>query len=55
MEDELKRKYILWIDYGYEGYKPTGFNSLKEALEDTKYGHPFFITSGKIDYKVEEE
>jgi len=53
-EDELKRKYILWLDYGHEGWSPTGFNSLTDAIEAPKYGQQFVITSGKIDYKVIE-
>lgn len=53
-ETEVKKKYILWIDYGYEGWKPTGFDTLKEALEHEKYTSNWIITNGKLDYQVLE-
>lgn len=45
--------YILWQNYGCEGWKPTSFNSIKEALEGEKYSE-FTITKA-IDYEVKEK
>lgn len=54
MDDEITKKYILWtlID---NGWHPQGFDTLKEALEKERYTYNWFITGGKIDYKVEED
>lgn len=27
---ETDKKYIVWVDYGYEGWNPTGFETLEE-------------------------
>lgn len=53
MED-VKGPYILWRDYGYEGWKPTNFNSIKEALEAPRYESNFVITK-VCEYEVKEK
>ena len=45
--------YILWLDYGTEGYKPFSFQTLKEALESQKYSSGWIITK-KVEYRVIE-
>lgn len=35
---------ILWQDYGCEGWKPTSFDTIKEALEYNKYQSNWKIT-----------
>ncbi len=42
--DNTKGPYILWKDYGYEGWKPESYNSIKECLEAPKYGNSYIIT-----------
>ena len=45
---------ILWLDYGnYEGWKPVSFDSVKEALEDDRYGNEFRVTR-LTRYEVKE-
>jgi hypothetical protein len=56
MEETLKevnKKYVLWT-YADYGWHPKGFDTLKEALEEERHTYQWFITNGKIDYKVEE-
>lgn len=52
-KEEINKKYILWTYCDY-GWHPKGFDSLKEALESDRYTSEFFITSGKLEYNVEE-
>lgn len=40
--------YVIWIDYGSEGWSPKGYDTPEEVLDaiasgDT-HGHPFVIT-----------
>lgn len=55
MEDkqQLQNKFVLWT-YADYGWHPTGYDTIKEALEATRYTSEFFITSGQIEYKVEQ-
>jgi len=48
--------YIVWVDNGaYEGWSPTSFVSLKEAvLFNETYGSPFVITK-VVDVEVSEK
>lgn len=54
MNKDLSKQYILWIYYGSDGWTPTGFDTIKEALDETKYGNIWKITKN-IDYKVTEK
>jgi len=45
---------ILWIDYGHEGWKPTSYTSVQEALKAPKYGSNYVITR-LVAYTVEEQ
>ena len=51
MNDKPKGPYTLWFDYGYEGWKPTDFATLKEALEADRYTHDWVITKS-VAYDV---
>ena len=44
---------ILWLDYGCEGWKPTSYTSIREALEAQKYGSNYRITR-LVTYEVKE-
>ena len=52
--DDLDKPYIVWIDYGYEGWSPTGYSTLKEAIASNKYGSEWVITGGAIDWTAVE-
>lgn len=47
--------YIVWIDYGCEGWLPTSYPTLKEALLADKYGSKFVVTRGAIDFDAIEK
>lgn len=32
MLDDIKGPIIRWHDYGYEGWKPTSFKTVKDAM-----------------------
>lgn len=53
--EELKKcEYILWKDYGHEGWQPTpciGKKELLEAIAET-YGANYVITKNVLDVKV---
>lgn len=50
---ELENEYILWRDYGSDGWQPTGFKTLKEALESEKHYSNWIITK-KVNYEIKE-
>lgn len=41
---DAKGPFIRWLDFGYEGWHPHSFDTLKEAIEWTGYGHGHVIT-----------
>lgn len=41
MED---KKYIVWVDYGYEGWAPTYYDTLQECVDHNSYGSRKIIT-----------
>lgn len=44
--------FIIWQNYGYEGWKPASFNSIEEALKSDLYSE--WILTKKIDFKAIE-
>ena len=48
-----KKEYILWVNYGTEGWGWQDFDTLKEALESEKFGHDWTITK-RVDYEIKE-
>lgn len=44
MSEDLKGPFIRWLNYGYEGWKPSSFQTLKEAIEAQRYGEEMVIT-----------
>ena len=38
------KKYIVWVGSG-EGYVPTEFDTVEEALIATKYGDDWYLTA----------
>jgi hypothetical protein len=51
---DLKGPYIVWEDYGTEGWKPTSYASAKEALTSPRY-QSFILTKPCIFEVVEGE
>jgi len=52
--DDTSGPYIRWLDYGaYEGWKPTSYDTLIEALTDINYGNNFTITK-LCKFKIED-
>jgi hypothetical protein len=49
---ELKKPFVVWLDYGPEGWKPRGFDTLELAHQDVSrgntYGQRFAITAGVV-------
>ena len=43
--------YTLWIDYGYEGWRPTDFQTLVEALQAERFCSRWVITK-TVRYEV---
>lgn len=52
--DIIKGPFILWMDYGCEGWQPTSFATLKEALEADKHSDAWLITK-PVKYTVYED
>jgi hypothetical protein len=46
--------YIVWRNYGYDGWKPVQFKTLEEAVRDKGYGEEFIITK-IVEYEVKEK
>jgi hypothetical protein len=46
-EDLSKYKFILWADFGYDGWRPYGCSSEKELLAKIAetYGNDYIVTS----------
>ena len=45
--------YVVWEDFGYEGWRWCGFQTLEEAVEYNGYGSYKTITK-TVKYKIEE-
>ena len=41
---DAKGPFILWSNYGYDGWSPNSFDTLKEAIEGDRYCSEFVIT-----------
>ena len=45
--------YILWQNYGYEGWQPKSFLTLEDALLAEKYSTEFIITK-PVNFEAKE-
>lgn len=45
--------YILWQDYGSEGWVWTGYDSIREALKHENYGKKTVITK-IVEFELKE-
>ena len=46
--------FILWINNGYEGWSPTSYPTLKEALMGERYNSEWVVTR-LIEFEVVEK
>lgn len=46
--------YIVWLDFGYDGWSPESYATLKEALEAPRYDSDYVITR-KCEYEISEK
>lgn len=53
-EEDLKGPYILWEDYGSEGWHPKSYATPKDALTDTRYNR-FLLTKAVVFKVIETE
>ena len=51
--ENAKGPYIVWENNYCEGWQPTSFNTILEALEKQKYSIEWLITK-TISYEVKE-
>lgn len=49
-----KEKYIVWTNYGLEGWKYDEYSSLEEAVNHEAYRMETMITK-KVEYEVKEK
>lgn len=50
----MEKRYIVWVNHGYEGWSPNPYDTLKECVEHDSYGSEKVITTGKIDFEIKE-
>jgi hypothetical protein len=53
-DEDIKGPYIVWLDYGYEGWKPESYPDLASALTSPKYGNDWEITK-KVIFKINDD
>ena len=50
--DNIKGPYIVWKDYGYDGWKPESYDTLEEAVERKSYGYETGVVTRLVNYKI---
>lgn len=53
--DLLNSAYVVWVDYGSEGWQPYGFSNLHAALIYEKHEFEWLITKHVKFEAVEKE
>jgi hypothetical protein len=48
------KKYLLWINYGCEGWGFYEYDTIEECLTHENYGNDFIITKA-VDWEVKEK
>lgn len=54
MEHDNKGPFIVWTDYGCEGWHPTSYATLKEAVSAPRYNSRVTITR-LVEFDVSEK
>lgn len=52
-EHGTRGPFIVWENYGYEGWHPKSYNTLAEALQAQRYNQEWVITK-PVQYAVNE-
>jgi len=52
-ENTIKGPFIVWENYGYEGWQPKSYPTLKAALSAQRYNSEFVVTKA-VDFDVIE-
>ena len=42
--EPLQQPFIVWVNYGCEGWKPTGYATLDEAVQHESFGSAKLVT-----------
>jgi hypothetical protein len=50
-DPDLQGPIIRWVDYGYEGWRPTSHPTLTDALVADRYATTFVLTR-LVEYEV---
>jgi hypothetical protein len=53
-EQEIAGPYIVWTDYGCEGWQPESYSTLKEAMAAPRYGGENTIITKSAKYEIVE-
>jgi len=53
MTNDPNKPYLLWQNYGYEGWRPEHYASLEEALKAERFCSEWVITK-VVKYVVQE-
>lgn len=51
--ENIKGPYIVWENYGYDGWQPKSYPDLGTALTSQKYSSEWEITK-KVEFEVKE-
>jgi hypothetical protein len=51
--EDLAGPYILWLDYGTEGWQPRSYPSIRAALEAERYQSRYILTR-TVSYKIKD-
>lgn len=46
-------QYIVWVNYGYDGWSPTYYDTLEKAIRHKGYEEK--IITKEVNYKIEED
>jgi len=52
--DRINGPYVVWQNYGYEGWHPHSFKTLEEAIKAQKYTTDWIITK-IVAYEIKEK
>ena len=47
-------KYIVWVNYGCEGWSPSFYDTLEEAIKHESYGMDKIITT-EVKFEIVEK
>ena len=50
---DIKGPYIVWENYGYDGWQPKSYSDLAAALTAKRYSSEWEITK-KVEFEVKE-